>query len=396
MKKYYSYRSKPNFYYSVKEFDFTSKDFYYDHFLLQEFFNADLKTKEEIDKFYINNYGKRAFEYLNDKYLKWANGKYHLTDMMKNRIISLMPKFLSEKAKYNIGIYEYINAIKRNINNYNWKQKQVYNKATTSDNIEQIIKIYDSECERINSINNSYFRFNVLSGYEQKEVLEISKYILNLKLKNTFIQIERDFSVFLPYIKKIINYSFSAHYYIEPFNLSINLNTFSNNIKFPNIKFDRFEQNGRYSEIANKYIASELVVIHSTNNKRVVNSFLNSHDINIFLEHYEKLTAEKSYSKMNSVFQGEAGVLKISIDIKPIKLLRISVLLAFLKSISYIAIFFIGLFLLVYFKLFTLLIFAILIFGIALISSIKSEVSRFTNLTKELIKLKQNGKQPTC
>ena len=110
-KKYYSYRRssyRPNFYYSEKELDFTNENLDYNQFLLQEFFNADLETRKKISNYYIDKFGERSFAYLKRKYSKWANGNYHLTDLMSGRILSLMPQFLNSEAKHKLGIHQFI------------------------------------------------------------------------------------------------------------------------------------------------------------------------------------------------------------------------------------------------------------------------------------------------
>jgi hypothetical protein len=102
--RYRSYQSK--FYFFEKEIDFTTEYLNYEQFLLQEFFTADFKTREKISNYYIEVYGSRSFAYLKRKYSEWANGDYHLTDLMRERILSLMPKFLNENAKNKLGIHE--------------------------------------------------------------------------------------------------------------------------------------------------------------------------------------------------------------------------------------------------------------------------------------------------
>lgn len=114
----YNRSAKPKFFFSEKEIDFTTTYFDYNQFLLQEFFTADLNTRQKISNFYVQKFGKRSFGYLKRKYADWANGNYHLTDLMSERITSVMPNFLDDKAKHKLGIQEFMSTIRNTIHSF--------------------------------------------------------------------------------------------------------------------------------------------------------------------------------------------------------------------------------------------------------------------------------------
>jgi hypothetical protein len=62
-----------------------------------------------------------------------------------------------------------------------------------------------------------------LTDEEKEEALEISKYILEIKLQNAFDQIERDINTFLPYMSKFKRGVFSAYYAITTFSLKVDI-----------------------------------------------------------------------------------------------------------------------------------------------------------------------------
>jgi len=114
--RYRSYNSyyKPKFFFEEKDIDFTTERLDYHQFLLQEFFSADLETRKNICNHYIREYGNRSFAYLKRKYSEWANGDYHLTEMMRDRILYLMPQFLNKQAKQKLGLHDFLATIKNN------------------------------------------------------------------------------------------------------------------------------------------------------------------------------------------------------------------------------------------------------------------------------------------
>lgn len=380
--RYRSYQSK--FYFSEKEIDFTTEYLDYGQFLLQEFFTADLETRKKLSNYYYDVYGSRSFAYLKRKYSEWANGDYHLTDLMKERILSLMPKFLNDKAKHKLGIHEFMASIKNTVKSFQSSQKTTFRNTTNLKRPQEVVSIFEKEYEKIQALTIRNFRFNVLTEEEKEEALEISKYILEIKLQKAFDQIERDFNIFLPYMFKFKRGIFSANYSITLFNLKVDItNTGIDDIEIPKFKIKEIEANSRFKEYSDKYLAYELVSIHKEANKAVSNSFLNANDIALFFAHYEELSNGESEVNMNSTFQGEGGILSLKAQMKPLKLLKTSIIISSIK----LAIYFIAIITLVSLainhKLFTLLIFGGFFVGIFALSLVSEEIKQLKSLTKE-------------
>ena len=390
-KKYRSYsRSyQPKFFFSEKEIDFTTEYLDYSQFLLQEFFTADLETRQKLSNFYIQEYGSRSFSYLKRKYLEWANGDYHLTDMMKERITSIMPKFLNEEAKHNLGIHEFMASIKNTVKSFQSSQKTTYRNTSYLKQPQEVVSIFEKEYDKIQSLTIRNFRFNVLTEEEKVEALEISKYILELKLQKTFDQIERDFNTFLPHMFKFNRGIFSASYSITTFNIKIDITyTGIEDIEIPKFNINETEANSRFKEYSDKYLAYELVSIHKDANKAVSNSFLNSNDIQLFFTHYEELSNGESEVSMNSTFQGEGGILLLNAQMKPLKLLKTSIIVSSIRLAIYFIVIITLVSLAINHKLFTLLIFGGFFAGIIAFSLVNEEIKQLKSLTKEF---KTNG-----
>jgi hypothetical protein len=329
---------KEKFYFSEQEIDFTTEYLDYNQFLLQEFFNADLTYRKRISEYYNNKYGEQSFAYLKRKYTEWANGNYHLTDLMKSRIISFMPQFLTEEAKHKLGVHAFISSIKRTVNSF-WKNRN-YQSTKRLSNLEELLNLFKSDNDRINNLNPIIrTRLDILSNEEIIEAGEIIRYILKVKLQNAFNQINRDFEIFFPFISNFNRGSISINYEFSFYNCSIELSkSDKNKLGFLKFYIAEIDSQSRYKGYADKYLAYEMVSIHTDNKKAIVKSFLNNHDMNLFWGHYEELAKGESLAIMNATFQGEGGILRLNAEVKPLRVLRISISKSVFKIIVFVII----------------------------------------------------------
>lgn len=376
--------NKSKYYFSEKEIDFTADYLNYEQFLLQEFFTADLETAEKLSDYYYNVYGARSLAYAKRNTSGWINGDYHLTDLMRERITSIMPKFLNEKAKHKLGIYEFMTSIKNTVRSFQNSQKSTFKNTTNLIKPQEVIAIFEKEYEKIQALTIRNFRFNILTQEEKSEALEISKYILELKLQKTFDQIDRDFNVFIPYMYKFNRGVFSANYSITEFNLKLDItNTGLDDIQITNFRINIIHSNNRFKEYSDRYLAYELLSLHNEANKAVSNSFLNTNDIQLFLTHYEELFTSESELTLYSTFQGEGGVLSLRAELKPLNLLKKSILISALKIIIYLITVVSLVSLAINYEIFNLLIFGGLFLAFFALSLINQEVTLLKTLTKE-------------
>ena len=176
----------------------------------------------------------------------------------------------------------------------------------------------------------------------------------------------------------------SAAYSIITFNLRVDItNTGVCDIEFPKFNINEIEANSRFKKYSDKYLAYEIVSIHKEANKAVINSFLNANDFQLFFAHYEQLSNGESEVSMNSTFQGEGGILSLKAQMKPLKLLKTSIIVSSIKLIIYFIVIITLISLGVNHKLFTLLIFGGLFLGAFVFSHVSEEIKEFKTLTKE-------------
>ena len=86
---------------------------------------------------------------------------------------------------------------------------------------------------------------------------------------------------------------------------------------------------------------------------------------------------------MNSTFQGEGGILSLKAQMKPLKLLKTSIIISTLKLAIYFIVIITLVSLAINHKLFTLLIFGGFFVGIFALSLVSEEIKQLKSLTKE-------------
>lgn len=345
------------FHFSETDIDFSPRSdrfFNYHKFLLNEFFNATDEEMIKIMTAYQKRYGQSAFNYvLKNYYWGWRHGSRTLSNVQESRILSIMPDFLNdvakqklekikEEARYRLGIEEMTNVIKKSVQSFFSIQGTLYSKQSIAAS-EDIISIFQKEFERAKAIQVteqaskfSYDRIVVLTEDEQNEALNIAKYIVYVKLQKQFNQIVKDFNTFLPFMQGFRRGIFKAVYTISIFNVRSEItNAKFDKVSIPNYRIKEIETNSRFKETADKYLAYELVNIHSETNKSITNAFLNANDVKLFFDHYEELSNSDSEINMTSTFTGEGGVLNMEAKMKLIKMLKTFIAKSAVKILIY-------------------------------------------------------------
>ncbi|MBS9767064.1 MAG: hypothetical protein KGV44_05945 [Flavobacteriaceae bacterium] len=375
---------KEKFYYTEKEIDFTVH-LDYNQFYLQEFFNLDDNMLNRFFEEYLSSYGQVSLTYLKKKYNSWKKRHYHLTRHMQDKIIRLMPLFITNEAKHKLGVYEFTNLIRINIEYWSWSKVDTFI-WNWNLKIEDVIKRFEDDYDRICKFTLRYKYdgvFKILLNDEVKEVEAICKYILKTKLIVEFNKLKDDFEVFFSYVDKIKEYDiedveYNLSFYSGKLNLT-NKDCCLNKFSTVNFNIPYTENNSKYKNIADKYLAYELVNVRNENNKKIVKSILNKNNLDLFLSHYNNLANTKSVSHLKGSFNGEGGVLFLNLKIIPPYILKWLIV----KSITTII-------LLVFFS--GLILYALwgTIFIIYILFIIASSLMLFGNL--EIEKIKQNIK----
>ena len=96
-----------------------------------------------------------------------------------------------------------------------------------------------------------------------------------------------------------------------------------------------------------------------------------------------ELSNGESEVSMNSTFQGEGGILSLKAQMKPLKLLKTSIIISSIKLAIYFIVILTLVSLAINHKLFTLLIFGSFFVGIFALNLISEEIKQLKSLTKE-------------
>lgn len=298
------------------EFDFSDNN-YLSHwdFMLSEFFKASKEIKNEFLNAYMREYGVGPYNHMmRSHWYSWQCGNRKVSDTQSYRIYYLMQELLDDSAKHRLGMNEFMMSIKSTIKEFENSRKKTYSTLKSINRIEELIEIFKTELEKIHSLNLKDIKTLIISDEEKNEALELSKYILKIKLQNTFDQVERDFIIFLPFMFKFNRGVFSANYLITLFNIKIDMTKIEiNNLYIPKFKIQEILTNSRFQKYSDNYLANELLSLNKEGNKAVSNAFLNENDIELFLTQYEEFKDSKNLVNMNSTYAGEGGSLILKI-----------------------------------------------------------------------------------
>jgi ABC-type multidrug transport system fused ATPase/permease subunit len=326
--------------YKVKDLKFDFSDgSYLSHwdFMLSEFFKASKEVKDKFRDAYIKEYGIGPYNHMiRSHWYSWENGSRNVSDTQSYRIYSLMPKLLDDAGKYRLGMNEFMMSIKSTIKDFEKSRQKTFYSTKSITQINDLVEIFKTELDKIKTLNLTDIKPRIISLEEKEEALQISKYILKIKLQKTFDQIERDFKIFFPFMSEFKRGLFSAKYSIKTFNLDIDItNKEIENVYIPKFDIEEIKTNNSYKDYSDNYLANELIFLNKEFKKAVSNSFLNITDIQLFLEQYKQLTDTKNLVNMNSTYQGEGGELILKVELKPFKLLIFSILMSFIKLLIY-------------------------------------------------------------
>jgi len=281
---------------------------------------------------------------LERKFYEWKNGDYHLTELMRERILGVMPLFLTEDAqnklrireelirlreeqrKYERGLNEFLSTIKQVVRT-NKLQRSRYEKPIKINSFELFIQAIKDELEKINKLDINELRLYHNTDEERKEILSISKYILKINLQSVYNHLKNDIELVSPYFKKNsfdrFKISYTALFGIYDIDF---VNKELNQVSFPSFKLSSVVSNNKYDEFTEKYLANELKDIFHKRNENAVDGFLTTTDMDIFLSKYLELKSNQDCEvKMKGEFNGEIGILKMSVEYIPPKFLQLEI-----------------------------------------------------------------------
>jgi hypothetical protein len=369
------------------DFDFSDKNYFsYSDFMLSEFFNSTKELKEKFLDAYYRDYGAGPYNHMiRSHWYKWEHGNRSVSDTQSYRIYSIMEELIDDSAKHRLGMNEYMMSIKKTIKNFESNRIKAFSSTKKLNEVKDLMEIFIEQQEKIESLELVDINTRIISIEEKNEALQISKNILKIKLQKTFDQLERDFKIFFPLMSEFSRGIFSANYSITIFNIEIDITKKEiEHLYIPKFQINELETNNSFQVYSDNYLANELLLIHQQGNKAVSNSFLNVNDIQLFLTQYKQLTDTKNLVNMNSTYEGEGGVLKLKVELKPLKLLIFSIIKSITKLLIYTPVIIALITLAINTKSYILLILGVILLGSFTFELISEEIKKLKLLIKEL------------
>ncbi len=149
---YRYYNSRKKTFYKEINFDFESERIVLSDFYLHEFMHAGDDYWKRIQSCYSNMYGNISLSYVKRQRTSWMTGSFHLTSLMKGKILNVMPQCLSDTAKHKIRVNNFIFCIKDTIERYNKGKPNQYSYLRTPSRITTINELNEYFCDNYRNI----------------------------------------------------------------------------------------------------------------------------------------------------------------------------------------------------------------------------------------------------
>jgi len=360
---------------TIKTFDITS-------YIKNEFFNADEITFIRIANLYRQLYGYEAYKYMINTFVSWKSGFVGLSGQTLYRILVCVPKFLSDEKRFYILKCEVIYFIEE----LHLKQQRKY---ISLSQLNELFENYAKEIDNFNKINLSWFvDKGIFNETEIRQFLDVCKYALNKKLILSYQQVLNDLNLIKTKLSSFKQGSFDANYQIDFLFSKVNLlNINQTTLDFVQFNSHEIKLDGIFKQFAEKYILDELMKIEFTEKEGEVNRFVNSKDLDFFISQYYEILNKNNEASLKSEFKGGGGQLYLSLEIKSLKKIHISLFLSVAKLFLYAGLFISAIILFFVFqlyKIFEILFFGGLIGGGILLGAISTEFKTIKNLNLDL------------
>lgn len=356
-------------------------------YIKNEFLNADSVTLRKITDLYCDLYGYGPHKYLIDTYQAWKSGCVSTSGQTMRRILECVPRFLSDEKRFFILKNEVIYFIE------NLHQKQQNRKTT----LFELNTLFDNYVNQIDNFDQSNLRFmvgkKIFTQEEIEQFLLVCKYVLFEKLNLAYTQVQNDLVLFKDKISRFNTGVFKASYKIDFLNSKIDLSEINEiEIDFITLKKHEFCLKGTYKQFAEQYILEEFMQMNFSEKEGIVNHYVKSMDLDLFLDQYHQINRKDNEATLKSDFKGEGGQLNVVLEVKSLNKIKSLIFLSRTKLITCFVILIITIFVVVKFELYKIVILFIIggiIFSGILLDILKSEIETIKNLK---IDLKRYGK----
>ena len=320
---------------SYYDISYSKKRSIYD-FLEKEFLNADKETLSLITNYYYKRYGYGAGNYLVNTYYKWKSGYVGISSLTFGRIIECMPKFLSEEKRFFIlkdEIYTFLEKKKENFN-------KEFNGCVKPEEINKCFVDLQKLLWNFGKEDLQWFiGQNIFSEAQVEHYLNICRYVLNEKILQAHVLVQEDLHLIKTKLSNFNEPINNARYFVSFLNISI----FVKNITKVNLEFSKLASlklniEDSLKKFGENYFLDELMKLSFLEKSNSANSLIKSNDIDILFSNFTKI--KKSSTEqilMNSKFDGEVGILFISLEFVPPAISKKIIKESSIKLVSFIS-----------------------------------------------------------
>ncbi|MCU7490543.1 MAG: hypothetical protein HF312_02670 [Ignavibacteria bacterium] len=264
----------------------------------------------QIADLYKSLYGQKPYSYLLEAYDHWKKGERKVSDQTMARILKCVPKFLSKEKRLFILKSEIIQFIDR-------QQKRFENRSISYYNIDGFYKDFGNAIGSFSKEDLRWFVKDVFTKVEIDTYVEISKYVVQKKLEQSYNQVKSDLHILYSEISKISLGIVSAYYAIDFFKAKVSLSNFpdikmqliTKGISAPTLTHDMDEW--MLSHLIDEIL--RLTYIQELGN---INQEISRNDLGLLYNQYNELLLNDKEAHISSEFKGKGGVFSIGIQLK--------------------------------------------------------------------------------
>ncbi len=291
----------------------------FEKFLLDEFFCFDDSRIESIIQEYKILHGERSVNYFKEKIEHWKKNRASITDLMKSRILELIPRHLSEEKIFHLLKIE----VKHQIIQLREKYRH------HSKFISELADVYQTELELISQIKNFSSDFPIyklhLSEEDKIKFLGIFKYLLKQRLKLSYDQVKRDFDSISYFLSNIKHNWGEFEYTIDYLNCKVSINNDFGDMLFLPLRESELDDGNfqfKYKPYVDDFLLNDLNKIDYLKTSTNVEKIYNKNDFDSTIENFNKLLILDEDGAIKSEFVGFGGKLSVSITVKSLKKIR--------------------------------------------------------------------------
>jgi len=310
------------YYFSFQKIDHKADTLDVKKILLQEFFAGDKTTINKIFVKYFDIHGRRPTLYLKNKYQKWKFANYHLTDLIRDRLLKIIPYCLSEERRFYLLKHEVFSQI-----NNLYKERIFTGYSNKKIDLSEIFEKAEEQIDRINNFKFSWFvNDNVYTKNELLEFKLLLKYILKKKLLHSFDATKKDINIFKPKVNQFKKAAVEARYFIDLLNIQIDLNKINKNNIYFHPSYPKLNFKTDFVDAAKEYLLKELENIRFNALKAEVDGDVCNEDLDKIFNQYKELAKLDNNGNISATLKGNGGLLKLNIEILSFKMSAIATL----------------------------------------------------------------------